>query len=116
MINDKDSVFNNCFGDAELKGMINASKMTTVFGRSFMSWIKRDYVKTQVVDPLCEQKGTTINKLMRYVVNENALGESDLWVDLDLFLEYIKAENRPAYTFMCKMVEMEVKKLTEGKV
>lgn len=111
MISDKDSVFNNCFGEGELEGMINATQMDTVFANSFKNWLKRASVKGQVIDVLCAQKGKPIQELIRYVVDENDLYKPCLWVDLDLFLEYIKAENRPVYTFICKMVEMAVKEV-----
>ena len=108
MISDNDSVFNNCFGEGELEGMINTTQMDTVFANSFKNWLKRPSVKVQVIDVLCAQKGKPIQELIRYVVDENDLYKPCLWVDLDLFLEYIKAENRPVYTFICKMVEMAV--------
>ena len=108
MISDKDSVFNNCFGEGELAGMISTAKMDMAFASSFKNWLKRDYVKRQFIDVLCEQKGKSIQELIRYTVDEVEPSKPCLWVDLDLFLEYIKAENRPAYTFICKMVEMAV--------
>ena len=115
MLSDKDSVFNSCFGEGELEGMINTAKMDTVFANSFKNWLKRAHVKTQAIDVLCKRKGQPVQKLIRYMVDEDDLYKPCLWVDIDLFLAYIKEENRPAYTFMCKMVELEVKKLTEGK-